>query len=145
MNFLSRSKFFGEKSGSMIRSLANTYRVLEQTQQRTEHTRTTHDTDEPIIMSNPFKKEKKVCILCKYNIEPDYKNVRLLSQFQSRYTGRIYGKHITGLCKKKQQLIEREIEKAQNAGMMPYYYKEISYIHDPKLFDIDNPFRPHKY
>lgn len=70
-------------------------------------------------MENPFTKERKLCILCKYNIQPDYKNVRLLSQFQSRFTGRIYGRHITGLCKAKQEKVETEISKAQSAGI--YY------------------------
>lgn len=61
-------------------------------------------------------KERRQCILCRLGIEPDYKNVRLLSQFQSRYTGRIYDKHITGLCEHKQKRVEEEILKAQNAG-----------------------------
>lgn len=52
--------------------------------------------DEPVDMTNPFKKEKIECLLCKHKIEPDYKNTRLLAQFQSPYTGRIYGRHITG-------------------------------------------------
>jgi len=56
------------------------------------------------------------------DIEPDYKNVRLLSQFQSRYTGRIYGRHITGLCKHKQMKLEQEIAKAQSAGTYIYIY-----------------------
>lgn len=66
-------------------------------------------------------KERRRCILCKLGIEPDYKNVRLLSQFQSRYTGRIYGKHITGLCGYKQKRLEEEILKAQNAGTCSVY------------------------
>lgn len=71
---------------------------------------------QPTLSDNPYKKERRLCILCKLNIEPDYKNVRLLSQFQSSYTGRIYGKHITGLCDHKQKRMEEEILKAQNAG-----------------------------
>lgn len=67
-------------------------------------------------MKNVYVNEKRQCILCKLNIEPDFKNIRLLSQFQSRYTGRIYGNHITGLCKHKQKRVEEEILKAQNAG-----------------------------
>jgi len=67
-------------------------------------------------MENVYVKEKRQCILCKLNIEPDYKNVRFLSQFQSRYTGRIYERHITGLCKHKQTRVEEEIRKAQHAG-----------------------------
>lgn len=50
------------------------------------------------------------------NITPDYKNIRLLSQFISPYTGRIYGRHITRLCKHKQELVEKEISKAHDSG-----------------------------
>lgn len=94
---------------------------------------------------NPYEREKIICVLCKLGIHPDYKNVRLLSQFQSSYTGRIYGRHITGLCKHKQELVENEIVKAQNCGLMAVYHKKPEYLQDPKLFDPDHPFRPHKY
>ncbi|XP_015174115.1 PREDICTED: 28S ribosomal protein S18c, mitochondrial [Polistes dominula] len=101
--------------------------------------------DMPDLRENPYKKEKQQCLLCKLNIEPNYKNVRLLSQFQSRYTGRIYGKHITGLCTNKQQKVETEILKAQNAGLMGYFTKDPRYVNDPPLFNPDRPLRPHKY
>ncbi|CAG9569105.1 unnamed protein product [Danaus chrysippus] len=101
--------------------------------------------DAPVEMENPYKKERKQCILCKLNIKPDYKNYRLLSQFQSPYTGRIYGRHITGLCKAKQALVESEITKAQNSGYMPYYYKDKAFLKDPKLFDPENPIRFHRF
>uniref|UniRef100_A0A336MEU7 CSON000365 protein n=1 Tax=Culicoides sonorensis TaxID=179676 RepID=A0A336MEU7_CULSO len=103
------------------------------------------DPDRPIAMENPFQKEKKVCILCKLNIDPDYKNVRLLSQFQSPYTGRIYGKHITGLCKKRQEQVESAITMAINSGLMPGYHKKVEFIKDPKLFNPERPVKPHKY
>ncbi|XP_012542670.1 28S ribosomal protein S18c, mitochondrial [Monomorium pharaonis] len=103
------------------------------------------ENDMPIQIENPYVKEKRQCILCRLGIEPDYKNIRLLSQFQSRYTGRIYGRHITGLCKHKQMKLEQEIMKAQSAGLMGYWTKESKYIKDPKLFDPNHPFRPHKY
>lgn len=96
-------------------------------------------------MSNPFEKEKSQCILCRLNITPDYKNVKLLSQFQSPYTGRIYGRHITGLCEHKQKQVELEIQKAQNACLMGYYNKDPVFIKDPKLFDSENPIRPHRF
>ncbi|KYQ55386.1 28S ribosomal protein S18c, mitochondrial, partial [Trachymyrmex zeteki] len=99
----------------------------------------------PIQIRNPYVKEKQECILCRLGIEPDYKNVRLLSQFQSRYTGRIYGRHITGLCKHKQMRLEQEITKAQSAGLMGHWTKELEYVKDPKLFDPNHPFRSHKY
>lgn len=79
------------------------------------------------------------------NIHPDYKNVRLLSQFQSPYTGRIYGRHITGLCKGKQEIVEKEIMKSQTAGHMGTYHKSVEFLKDPRLFDSERPIRPHKY
>ncbi|XP_015584701.1 28S ribosomal protein S18c, mitochondrial [Cephus cinctus] len=103
------------------------------------------ESDKPTFMRNPYKYKKQECILCKLNIKPDYKNVRLLSQFQSRFTGRIYGRHITGLCKNQQRKVEQEILKAQNAGLMGYYTKDVAFCKDPKLFDPNHPFRPHKY
>ncbi|EZA51919.1 28S ribosomal protein S18c, mitochondrial [Ooceraea biroi] len=96
-------------------------------------------------LKHVYKKEQRKCILCELNIEPDYKNVRLLSQFQSRHTGRIYGKHITGLCEHKQKRVEQEIIKAQNSCLMGYWTKEPEYVDDPQLFDPNHPFRPHKY
>lgn len=96
-------------------------------------------------MENPFQKDKPQCLLCRFKITPDYKNVKLLSQFQSPYTGRIYGKHITGLCEAKQKAVEYEITKAQSAGLMAAYLKEACYLRDPKLFDPDDPLRPHRF
>lgn len=102
--------------------------------------------DEPVELErNPFEKEKQKCILCDMGITPDYKNVKLLSQFQSQYTGRIYGRHITGLCKQKQEQVEKAILKAQNSALMPGYHKDLDFIDDPKLFDPERPVRPHKY
>lgn len=96
-------------------------------------------------MANPFEKEHAQCILCKHHIQPDYKNVKLLSQFQSPYTGRIYGRHITRLCQQQQKRVEAEIVKAQSAGLMATYLKESCYLEDPRLFDAENPIRPHRF
>lgn len=96
-------------------------------------------------MKNPYKREDRVCLLCKLNITPDYKNARLLSQFQSSYTGRIYGRHITGLCEKKQKDVEKAIKRSQACGFMPTYHKALEFIADPKLYDPEKPIRPHPY
>lgn len=101
--------------------------------------------DQPIKMKNPFQKERVECILCKNKIEPNYKNVQLLSQFQSSYTGRIYGRHITGLCKIMQEKVEKEISRAQNLGLMGFMTKDPKYLKDPKLFNPERPQRPHKW
>ncbi|XP_052900215.1 28S ribosomal protein S18c, mitochondrial [Anopheles moucheti] len=107
---------------------------------------TTVDNNTPVqFEENPFAKEKVQCILCKHGVNPDYKNVQLLSQFQSPYTGRVYGRHITGLCKNRHEQVEREIIKAQNAGFMPTYHKAVEFLNDPKLFDPEKAIRPHKY
>ncbi|KAH8312802.1 hypothetical protein KR044_012981, partial [Drosophila immigrans] len=111
-----------------------------------EATKTTaENADEPIEMANPFEKDAQKCILCQHNITPNYKNVKLLSQFQSPYTGRIYGRHITGLCKQKQLDVEQAIQRAQHCLLMPGYHKDVDFLHDPKLFDPEKPVRPHKY
>lgn len=67
-------------------------------------------------MENPFTVTKRKCILCQHGITPDYKNVKLLSQFISPHTGRVYGRHITGLCKDQQDRLENEISKSRFAG-----------------------------
>lgn len=101
--------------------------------------------DEPVAIENPFQRKQKECILCRLNITPNYKNPRMLSQFQSQYTGRIYSRHITGLCKEKQKQVEKAIKLSQACGFMPIYYKAPEFFDDPKLYDADNPVRPHPY
>jgi small subunit ribosomal protein S18 len=94
----------------------------------------------------------------------DYKNARLLSQFLSPFTGKVYEKNITGktvfssfqqflfiyslfigLCKTKQKIVEGEIIKAQNAGYLAIMLKKVEYLKDPKLYDPNRPVRPHRY
>uniref|UniRef100_A0A452DQL4 Small ribosomal subunit protein bS18m n=1 Tax=Capra hircus TaxID=9925 RepID=A0A452DQL4_CAPHI len=61
---------------------------------------------------------------------------RLLSQFISPFTGCIYGRHITGLCGKKQKEITKAIKRAQILGFMPVTYKDPAYLKDPKVCNI---------
>lgn len=103
------------------------------------------DPDSPVEIANPFKRDEKVCLLCSLNITPDYKNARMLSQFQSPYTGKIYGRHITGLCKERQRQVEFAIQKSQASGFMPLYFKSPEFLEDPKLYDAEKPIRPHPY
>ncbi|XP_042113655.1 small ribosomal subunit protein bS18m isoform X2 [Peromyscus maniculatus bairdii] len=60
----------------------------------------------------------------------------LLSQFISPFTGCIYGRHITGLCGKKQKEITKAIKRAQKMGFMPVTYKDPAYLKDPKVCNI---------
>ncbi|XP_025281571.1 28S ribosomal protein S18c, mitochondrial isoform X1 [Canis lupus familiaris] len=90
--------------------------------------------DLPIPMENPYKEPLKKCILCGKRV--DYKNVQLLSQFISPFTGCIYGRHITGLCGKKQKEITKAIKRAQIMGFMPVTYKDPAFLKDPKVCNI---------
>uniref|UniRef100_A0A669PVC1 Small ribosomal subunit protein bS18m n=1 Tax=Phasianus colchicus TaxID=9054 RepID=A0A669PVC1_PHACC len=85
-------------------------------------------------MENPYKEPPKKCILCGINV--DYKNVQLLSQFVSPYSGRIYGRHITGLCDKKQREISKAIKRAHILGFMPVMFKNPSFLTDPKICNV---------
>ncbi|NWW44872.1 RT18C protein, partial [Pedionomus torquatus] len=115
---------------------------------------------QPIEMENPYKEPPKRCVLCGINV--DYKNVQLLSQFVSPYTGRIYGRHITGLCNKKQKEITKAIKRAHvlgkygyalefksrllsylimppsylSTGFMPVMFKNPSFLTDPKICNM---------
>lgn len=122
------------------RTAANYSNATQQMETATEQ-----DNDEPVKLNNPYTRESRQCILCKLNITPDYKNARLLSQFQSSYTGRIYGRHITGLCEKKQIEVEKAIKYSQACGFMPIYHKAPEFLADPKLYDPEKPIRPHPH
>ncbi|XP_032109588.1 28S ribosomal protein S18c, mitochondrial-like isoform X1 [Sapajus apella] len=76
----------------------------------------------PIPMENPYKGPLKKYILCGKYV--NYKNnVPLLSHCISPFTGCIHGRHITGLCGKKQKEITKAIKRAQIMGLMPVSYK----------------------
>ncbi|CAD5123869.1 DgyrCDS12176 [Dimorphilus gyrociliatus] len=88
-----------------------------------------------VDIENPYKKEPQRCIICKHNIELDYKNARLLSQFISPYTGGIYNRSVTGLCIYMQKRIAKLIRMSRRAGYMGYTMKNPDFLSDPKLFD----------
>ncbi|CAH8852881.1 unnamed protein product [Trichobilharzia szidati] len=89
--------------------------------------------DKPVDMTDPYVKPKKKCFICEKNIPLDYKNVRLLSQFVSPYTGRIYGRHITGMCIPMQKRISKLITKSRQFGFMPFESKESVFVADPRI------------
>nr|CAD2188330.1 unnamed protein product [Meloidogyne enterolobii] len=85
------------------------------------------------------------CLLCDLGIKLDYKNARLLQQFISSFSGRVYDRHITGLCSKQHDALIKTIRMSRYAGYMPPLTKEPKYLKDPKLFDPLKPIRPHSY
>ncbi|XP_021066855.1 28S ribosomal protein S18c, mitochondrial [Mus pahari] len=99
-----------------------------------QYEQVTSNEDLPIPMENPYKEPLKKCVLCEKRV--DYKNVQLLSQFISPFTGCIYGRHITGLCGKKQREITKAIKRAQKMGFMPVTYKDPAYLKDPRVCNI---------
>lgn len=119
-------------------------------------------------MENPFIREKRQCILCRYQIQVDYKvlllpltlsltlihssllilfhqNTRLLSQFVSSYTGKLYDRHITGLCAEQHERVKREIKKAQSCHYIPIIHKDVRFVKDPELYDPFRPERPNPF
>ncbi|XP_041915113.1 28S ribosomal protein S18c, mitochondrial isoform X1 [Alosa sapidissima] len=92
--------------------------------------------DMPIKIENPFKEPQKGCILCSNEIKVDYKNIQLLSQFISPHTGRIYGRHITGLCGRRQKEISKAIKRAHAMGFMSVTLKDPQFMKDPNICDI---------
>ncbi|XP_077992087.1 small ribosomal subunit protein bS18m-like [Glandiceps talaboti] len=99
---------------------------------------TLKDLPDSNIVEDPYKPAAEKCILCKHNIEVNHKNVQLLSQFISPHTGRIYPRHVTGLCTYRQEEITTNIKRSRQMGFMAVVYKDPIYVKDPSLFDSRN-------
>jgi len=100
-------------------------------------------------MADPYEKEPRTCILCprRYSdrITPSYQNPKLLSQFVSPHTGKMYESHITGLCSYMQKVVEQEVAKSRQAGLMSTRVKNPSYLQDPVLFNTARPVKRNPY
>ncbi|XP_068430656.1 small ribosomal subunit protein bS18m [Clinocottus analis] len=102
---------------------------------RTTTTHVVQKKDDLLVqMENPFKEPEKVCLLC--NVTVDFKNIQLLSQFISPHTGRIYGRHITGLCGRKQREVSKAIKKAHSVGFMSVTHKHPQLMRDPNVCGV---------
>ncbi|KAG8010411.1 28S ribosomal protein S18c [Nibea albiflora] len=94
-----------------------------------------HRKDDMMVkMENPYKEPQRGCVLCSVSV--DFKNTQLLSQFVSPHTGRIYGRHITGLCGRKQKEVSKAIKKAQSLGFMAVTHKHPQFMKDPNICGI---------
>ncbi|XP_078127975.1 small ribosomal subunit protein bS18m [Sander vitreus] len=84
-----------------------------------------------VKLENPFREPQRGCVLC--NVSVDFKNTQLLSQFISPHTGRIYGRHLTGLCGRKQKEVSKAIKKAHSMGFMSVTHKHPQFMKDPNI------------
>uniref|UniRef100_A0A915IN91 Kinesin-like domain-containing protein n=1 Tax=Romanomermis culicivorax TaxID=13658 RepID=A0A915IN91_ROMCU len=94
---------------------------------------------------NPFERPKIRCLACEFGLKFDYKNTRLLSQFLSSFSGRLFDKHITGLCERKQLELRQAVETARRAGLAPILTKNLKFLRDPKICDPMNPVKPNPF
>ncbi|CAG5133553.1 unnamed protein product [Candidula unifasciata] len=126
-----------EKSDTQVPSCANEFNpaLVEELLNKMEG-------DLPVASSpDPFEKDYHRCFICRYNIEVDHKNIRLLSQFVSPFTGRIYGRQITGLCIPMQNRVSQLIKRARLSGFMPFILKDPKYLQDPQPYDAMSKFK----
>ena len=102
-------------------------------------------------MDDPYAPAPSTCLLCPKRYAPGhapaphYLNPKLLSQFTSAHTGKVYERHITGLCAKMQAAVEVEILRAQAAGLMSTKVKNIEYLQDPQIVNPSKPYMPNPY
>ena len=107
--------------------------------------------DSPVEMEDPYAPPPSRCILCPDKYEPghaptpSYLNPKLLSQFTSPHTGKVYEKHITGLCSKMQSIVETEVNRSIAAGLMSSRVKSPDYLQDHQLCNAARPFMPNPY
>ncbi|XP_077478627.1 small ribosomal subunit protein bS18m [Stigmatopora argus] len=122
-------------SNGTIRLLFSFYRRLRHPSKSAAFTSAAPSLNEPLVkIDNPYEEPHKGCVLC--DVTVDFKNVQLLSQFISPHTGRIYGRHITGLCGRKQKDISKAIKKAHAMGFMSVTHKHPELMGDPKICSI---------
>ncbi|XP_034005724.1 28S ribosomal protein S18c, mitochondrial-like [Trematomus bernacchii] len=108
-----------QQGNTGLRSLTTTSNVVQPNEDRL------------IKMENPYKEPQKGCLLC--NVTVDFKNTQLLSQFISPYTGRIYGRHITRLCSRKQKEVAKAVKKSHALGFMSVTHKHPEFMKDPHV------------
>jgi len=107
--------------------------------------------DLPQDIADPYAAPPSMCILCPRKYAPgqaptpSYLNPKLLSQFTSPHTGRVYDSHITGLCSAMQAKVVKEVSTSQANGFMSTRVKNVEYLQDPQLFNSSRPRKPNPY
>jgi small subunit ribosomal protein S18 len=65
-----------------------------------------------------YRRPRRVCKVCKYGIELDYRKPEALKRYINR-TGRILPKRATHLCAKHQRQLAREVKRARKLALLP--------------------------
>jgi len=92
------------------------------------------DPDAPCFeMEDPYVETPPKCVICENQIDFDYKNVQLLSQFVSQFTGTIYPRKVVGLCTVQYDKVVKSIIYARKMAMMTHKFKNQSFYDDATL------------
>lgn len=66
-----------------------------------------------------IRKNRSVCQLCKDKVEPNFKEVALLSNYVTE-RGKIIGKERSGVCSKHQRALTTAIKRARHLALLPF-------------------------
>lgn len=75
-----------------------------------------------------FKRKRRIdiipkkCYFCVKGAEPDYKDVKILRQFTSQ-RGKILPSTVTGVCRKHQNKLTKEVKRARMVALLPFTVK----------------------
>lgn len=93
-----------------------------------------NDPDAPTFdMEDPYVEAPPKCVICENQIPIDYKNIKLLSQFVSTFTGTIYPRKVVGLCTIQYDKIVEAIIFCRRMAMMSHKFKSQSFYDDDRL------------
>lgn len=99
-----------------------------------DHPSMASDPDAPSFhLDDPYVEPPPKCVICENQFHIDYKNVQLLSQFCSQFTGRIYPRKVVGLCSVKYDEVVRAILFSRKMGLMSKRYIEHRFYDDAYL------------
>ncbi|MGH2768086.1 MAG: 30S ribosomal protein S18 [Actinomycetota bacterium] len=76
--------------------------------------------EKPAAQKSTRPQRKKVCYLCKENIEyVDFKDIGLLRKFISD-RGKIRARRVTGTCAQHQRDVATAVKNAREVALLPY-------------------------
>ncbi|MCX7725483.1 MAG: 30S ribosomal protein S18 [Chitinispirillaceae bacterium] len=75
-------------------------------------------------MMVPRKRNKRVCWFEENNIEPDYKDVDILSRFITE-RGKIVPRRLSGVSAKNQRKLAKAIKRARFLALLPFVAENI--------------------